>query len=156
VRGGVAKSVEQDTIKKAIRMTYDAGIYILANFIFGLPDDNLETMQETLDLAKEFNFEYVNFYAAMAYPGSRLHEDALQQGLKLPEKWHAYTQLGYETLPLPTKYLSGADVLRFRDRAFEEYYRNPEYLASITRKFGNEVVKHIEDMLTHKIRRKYA
>jgi len=156
VRKGVAKAVEQDTVNRAIQMTYDAGIYILANFMFGLPDDNLETMQETLDMAKEFNFEYVNFYAAMAYPGSQLYEDAIREGVKLPEKWHGYTQLGYETLPLPTKYLSGAEVLRFRDRAFEEYYQTPRYIEMIRKKFGPRVVEHINEMLEYKIERKYA
>jgi len=156
VRKGVAKSVKQDTIKKAIQMTYDAGIHILANFIFGLPDDDLETMRETLDMATEFNFEYVNFYAAMAYPGSQLYQDALREGVRLPEKWHGYTQLGYETLPLPTKHLSGTDVLRFRDNAFKQYFSNPKYLHMVREKFGSRVVEHIKEMLKHEIRRKFA
>ena len=135
-------------------MAHAAGIYILANFIFGLPDDDFETMQETLDMAKEFNFEYVNFYMAMAYPGSQLYEDALREGIKLPEKWHGYAQLGYETLPMPTKYLSAADVLRFRDNAFVKCYTNPQYIEMIRSKFGPKVVEHIQEMLKHKIRRK--
>ncbi len=155
VRKGVAKSVEQDRIEKAIEMTHVAGIYVLANFIFGLPDDNLETMQETLDMAKYFNFEYVNFYVAMAYPGSQLYSAALREGIKLPEKWHGYTQLGYETLPLPTKYLSAEEVLRFRDNAFKEYFSNPKYIEMVREKFGSKVVEHIEDMLKHEIRRKF-
>ncbi len=156
VRQGVSKKTEQDITRKAIEMTYAAGIHIIANFIFGLPDDDLESMQATLDMAKEFNFEYVNLYTAMAYPGSQLFEDAIKQGIKLPEKWHGYAQLGYETLPLPTKYLSAADVLRFRDRAFVEYFSNPKYIEMIREKFGPRVVEHINGMLKHKIQRKYA
>ena len=154
VRKGVAKKTEQDITRKAIEMTRDAGIYILGNFIFGLPDDNLETMRETLEMAKDFNFEYVNFYTAMAYPGSQLYDDAIKQGIKLPEEWHGYGQYAAETLPLPTKYLSAADVLRFRDNAFREYFSNPQYLAMIKEKFGNRVVEHVADMLGHQIRRK--
>jgi radical SAM superfamily enzyme YgiQ (UPF0313 family) len=71
VRQGVSKRIAQEKIQKAIEMTQAAGIYILGNFMFGLPDDDLQTMQETLDMAKEFNFEYVNFYVTMAYPGSQ-------------------------------------------------------------------------------------
>jgi len=155
VRQGVAKKTEQDTTKKAVEMTQAAGIYIIANFIFGLPDDNLETMQETLDMAKEFNFEYVNFYTAMAYPGSQLYQDAVERDIKLPEAWHGYAQLSEETLPLPTKYLSAGEVLRFRDNAFKEYFSNPEYLETIREKFGPGVVEHIKDMLKHEIHRKF-
>lgn len=147
---------EENLIKKVIKMTRDAGIYILGNFIFGLPDDDLKTMQGTFNLAKELNCEYINFYVAMAYPGSRLYEEALRKGLKLPNSWSGFAQLNAETLPLPTKYISGRDVLRFRDKAFEEYYKRPKYLKMIKEKFGEEEVSHIKEMLKHKIKRKYV
>jgi len=156
VRQCVSKKIEEDITRKAIEMTQAAGINILANFIFGLPEDNLETMQQTLDMAKAFNFEYVNFYTAMAYPGSALYNDAIKQGVRLPDKWYGYGQYSEETLPLPTKYLSAAEVLRFRDRAFREYLSNPRYLEMVERRFGPEIVAHIQDMLKYKIRRKFA
>jgi radical SAM superfamily enzyme YgiQ (UPF0313 family) len=136
-------------------MTRAAGIYILANFMFGLPDDNLETMQSTFNMAKEFNFEYVNFYVTMAYPGSVLYKEALKKGIRLPSAWHGYSQLGYETLPLPTKHVTAEEVLRFRDNAFREYYSSPQYIKMIEEKFGPKAVAHIGDMLKHKIRREW-
>lgn len=156
VRKGVAKKLRKDTIVKAVEMTRAAGIHIIGNFIFGLPDDNLESMQETLKMAKELNFEYANFHTAMAYPGSQLYDDAVKQGVKLPEEWHGYGQYSEETLPMPTKYLSAADVLRFRDNAFKEYFSNPKYIDMVREKFGTKVVEHIQEMLKHKLRRKYA
>ena len=155
VRRGMAKKFEHDAITKAVEMTRAAGIYIIGNFIFGLPGDDLETMRETLNMAEEFNFEYANFYTAMAYPGSSLYDDAIKRGVKLPEKWHGYGQYSEETLPLPTKYLSAAEVLRFRDGAFKEYFSNPEYIEMVRGKFGPKVVEHIEEMLNHEIRRKF-
>lgn len=156
VRQDVSKRIAQEKIQKAVKMTCAAGIHIIGNFIFGLPEDDFETMQETLDMAKEFNFEYVNFYTAMAYPGSQLYNDALQKGIKLPEKWHGYAQYSEETLPLPTKYLSAADVLRFRDKAFVEYFRNPKYIEMLKEKFAPKVVEHIKEMLKHEIHRKFV
>ncbi|MFH1360938.1 MAG: radical SAM protein [Candidatus Omnitrophota bacterium] len=155
VRKGVSKSrfnIEQ--IKKAMQLTHEAGIYIIGNFMFGLPDDDSETMQETLDLAQELNCEYVNFYATMAYPGSQLYEDALEEGIPLPEGWIGFSQFSSETLPLATKHCSAAEVLRFRDEAFVKYYSDPRYLAMIKEKFGEETVEHIREMLKHKIERK--
>ena len=157
VRNGVTKGrFDQTDIRKAIDMTHAAGIHVGANFIFGLPDDDYETMQETLDLAKELNCEYTNFYVAMAYPGSQLYEDSLRNNIKLPDTWLGYAQFSAETLPLPTKYLSSAEVLRFRDKAFMEYHNNPKYMEMIDQKFGHDTVEHIEEMLQHKIYRKFA
>lgn len=154
VRNGVTKGrFNQNDIRKAIAMTHAAGIHVGANFIFGLPDDDTETMQETLDMAKELNCEYTNFYVAMAYPGSQLYKDALLKNIKLPDTWLGYAQFSAETLPLPTKHLSNAEVLRFRDRAFEEYHSSPTYLEMIVHKFGQETAAYIEGMLKHKLKR---
>lgn len=155
VRDGVTKGrFDQNDIRKAMEMTWAAGIHIGGNFIFGLPDDDLETMQETLDFAKELNCEYTNFYVAMAYPGSQLYEDAVRNNVKLPETWLGYAQFSAETYPLPTKYLSSADILRFRDNAFEEFYHSPKYQEMIRQKFGEDTVKHIREMLKRKLHRK--
>lgn len=157
VRTGVDKlGFDQEQIKNVIKMTKDADINILGNFIFGLPDDDLESMAETFNLAKELNCEYINFYVAMAYPGSKLYEDSVKVGVKLSDNWLGFAQLSPEALPLPTKYLSGAEVLRFRDRAFKEYFSSPDYLKMIEEKFGPELVVHIKEMLKHEIKRKYA
>ena len=155
VREGVVKKIRQEAIKRAVEMTQSAGIYVIGNFIFGLPDDNFETMQETLNMAKELNCEYANFYVAMAYPGSQLYEDALKKGIKLPKEWYGYSQYSEETLALPTKYLSSPEVLRFRDEAFVEYFSNPKYIEMIKEKFGPAVVEHIKKMLEHKMQRKF-
>ena len=157
VRDGVVKGqFGRDAITRAVQMTHAAGIHIIGNFMFGLPEDTLETMQETLETAKALLLEYVNFYSVMAYPGSQLYAEAVANGIPLTETWIGYSQFSPETLPLPTKYLSSAEVLRFRDQAFEEYYRNPAYLQMIEAKFGVETVNHIHDMLKHKIQRKFA
>ena len=137
-------------------MTHEAGIYIVGNFIFGLPQDNKETMQETLDLAIELNCEYTNFYVAMAYPGSGLYEEALKEGVPLPKTWLGFAQFSEETFPLPTRYCTSAEVLRFRDMAFQQFHSNPAYLAMIRQKFGVKTEEHIRQMLQYKIQRKYA
>ena len=156
VRDGVEKGFSQQQMADAIGWTREAGIHIIANYIFGLPDDDLASMRETLDEAKRYNFEFLNIYCAMAYPGSRLYEQAQAEGWALPEVWHGYSQLGEETLPLPTKHLTAGQVLTFRDRAFVEYFDRPEYLEMIETKFGDEAAAHIREMLEYRMVRKYA
>ncbi len=156
VRDDVQKGFDQDKVYKAIETVKAAGINVIGNFIFGLPEDDLETMQETLELALELNCEFVNFYSAMAYPGSQLYKIAVQQGWPLPEEWSGYSQYAVDTLPLPTKYLSAAEVLRFRDHAFQVYFNSPKYLDMITRKFGPETARHIREMVSHRLARKHV
>lgn len=154
VRDGVSKGrFNEQQIKEIVRLTHAAGIEIVSNFIFGLPDDDLETMQETLDMAKELNCAYANFYCAMAYPGSQLYEEAVQQGVELPDAWNGYSQFSVNSLPLATKHLSSGQVLKFRDEAFNDYYNDPRYLKRIREKFGSQTVDHIQQMCSVSLKR---
>jgi radical SAM superfamily enzyme YgiQ (UPF0313 family) len=154
VREDVRKGFDADDVYRTLEKVRAAGIHVIANYIFGLPEDDLETMRATLDLALELNCEFANFYCAMAYPGSQLYRVALQEGWPLPEQWSGYSQHAVDTLPLPTRYLSGSEVLRFRDYAFQVYFRNPAYLEMIGRKFGAETVRHLREMAEIPLKRK--
>lgn len=155
IRDRVSKGrFDDDRMLKVAKMMQDAGVYIGGNFIFGLPDDDYDTMPGTLDLAKEINCEYGNFYVTMAYPGSKLYEEAVANGTKLPESWLGYSQYGYETQPLPTKHLIDTEILQFRDNAFNEYHSSARYQNMILEKFGQETLQHIRDMLQRKLRRR--
>ena len=156
VRDDVQKGFGQDEILQVIRKTQDAGINIIGNYIFGLPEDDHETMQMTLDMALELNCEFANFYCTMAYPGSSLYGMALKENWSLPETWAGFSQHAYDTLPLRTKYLSAGEVIRFRDNAFQTYFTNPNYLGMIERKFGADTVEHIRHMTSHQLERKFT
>ncbi|CAB5139649.1 COG1032: Fe-S oxidoreductase [Olavius algarvensis associated proteobacterium Delta 3] len=156
VRNDVRKGYRSEDLLRAVKAIREAGIYIIANYLFGLPEENLGSMRETLSLAMELNCEFANFYCAMAYPGSNLYRRALAENLPLPENWTGYSQHAYDTLPLPTNYLSGPEVLEFRDSAFHTYFSNPGYLQMIRQTFGEQVVDHIKEISDQKLDRKYT
>ena len=152
----ITKGYKMEQVGKVVEMTYDLDIHICANFIFGLPEDDFDSMNETLKLMLDINAEWANIYCAMAYPGSRLYEMALENEWPLPGSWEGYSQYAYETLPLPTNYLNGGQVLSFRDYAFHAYYNNPRYLNMIEKKFSVSTAFHIREMASKKLDRKYA
>ena len=153
VRDGAEKSLDEEDIVNIVKAIQNAGINVIGNYIFGLPDDNFDTMRQTLDLAKTLNCEFANFYSAMAYPGSPLYRMALENGWELPVKWSGFSQHSYDCKPLPTQKVSSADVLRFRDDAFHEYFESPAYLDMVQRKFGKDTRQHIEEMTRRRLRR---
>ena len=154
VRDGADKRMQSRDIMEVVRSIQDAGIRIIGNFIFGLPEDTHETMEETLQLAMDLNCEFINFYCAMAYPGSRLYDAALAEGWKLPAEWHDFSQHSYNMLPLPTRTLTAAEVVTFRDDAFNRYFVNPSYLDMIEGKFGITVRDHLAKMSSTRLKRK--
>jgi anaerobic magnesium-protoporphyrin IX monomethyl ester cyclase len=144
VRKGVEKPSDQKVIDRAVQWTREAGIYIVGNFIFGLPEDDLETMRESLDMAKEYDFEWANFYCAMAYPGTELYNYAVKEGLPLPDSWSGFGQYSVDALPLPSKHISPQEILSFRDDAFIEYFTHPPYLRLMEKTFGPDAVDFVK------------
>lgn len=155
VRQEVSKgSFKEVNIRDVCKTIADADINIISNYIFGFPEDDLSTMQETLDLALELNTEMANMYPCQALPGSPMYFKAKQHGWALPDSYEGFAFLAYETQPLPTKYVSAADVLRFRDDAWQKYFTNPAYLDLVGRKFGDTERKNVKDMSSIHLKRK--
>jgi radical SAM superfamily enzyme YgiQ (UPF0313 family) len=153
VRDGAEKSFTRRDIFEVVRQIQRAGIRVIGNYIFGLPDDDMATMRETLSLAKDLNCEFANFYSAMAYPGSALYREAMAAHRRLPASWSGYSQHSYDCTPLGTDSVPAELVLRFRDEAFHEYFADPAYLEMVRREFGRETLQHIQAMTRVRLRR---
>lgn len=155
VRQEVSKgSFKEVNIREVCKTINDADINIISNFIFGFPEDTMETMQQTLDLAVELNAEMANMYPCQALPGSPMYHIAKKNGWALPDSFEGYAFLSYESQPLPTKHVSAADVLKFRDEAWQKYFTNQDYLNLVEKRFGQQERINIEDMAKIRLKRK--
>jgi anaerobic magnesium-protoporphyrin IX monomethyl ester cyclase len=155
VRREVSKgSFEDVNIRDVVKTVRDSGINIISNYIFGFPGDTRETMQQTLDLALELNTEMANMYPCQALPGSPLHQTALQNGWALPDSYAGYAFLSYDSQPLPTRHLTSAEVLAFRDEAWRTYFTHEPYLQLVERKFGAQERRNVEEMSAIRLRRR--
>jgi radical SAM superfamily enzyme YgiQ (UPF0313 family) len=154
VRDGAEKHLRQNDIIGTVKAVQEAGINVIGNFMFGLRDDDERTMQATLDLALQCLPDFANFYSTMAYPGSGLYTQAIKNGWKLPDTWRGYSQHNDDCRPLDTEYVSGREVLQYRDHAFRAFFGNSRYLAHVKRKFGEASEEHVRKMLGYTLKRK--
>ena len=158
VRDAARKNLRHDEdnlhIVETVRAIQDAGISVIGNYIFGLPNDSFDTMQQTLDLAHLLGTEWANFYSAMPYPGSALYESvAIHRPKDLPPSWAAYSQHAWETVPLRNDALSARDILEFRDRAHREYFTGAGYRTALAAKFGEDALSEVDAMLAYDLPR---
>lgn len=154
IRKSVMKGIfNKNKIREIIKLSKDNGINCLGNFMFGFWEDNLDTMQETLDFARELNCEFINFYSVVAYPNSILYDEMKDKGIGLPKDYREYGQMGENFKPLPTKYLTNLEVLKFRDEAFLNYFTSSKYLFMMKKTFGDKVVNEILEMIKLPIKR---
>ena len=132
----------------------DAGINVGGNYIFGLPYDTKESMEATLQFAIENPTEMANFYSAMAYPGSPLYNQARIFGQELPSTYSGFSQHSYDTLNLGNSHVSSAEILAFRDKAWDTYHSSEKYLNLLENKFGQKARDELDSTKTIKLKRK--
>ena len=155
IRLEVSKGKFKDVdIRKIVKQIHDADIEIMANYIFGLPGDDKESMKETFDLSKELCTSGWNTYAAMALPGSKLYKLAIQNNHKLPENYEGYSFHSYNTQPLPTEKLKPYEILSYRDKCYKDYHTDISFLKRIEKKYGKMAAQNIVEMSKIKLKRR--
>ena len=140
----------RDVVNEIVR--HDIGVG--GNFILGLPTDNYDTMQQTMNLAFELDLANMNVYCATALPGSPLYIQAKQEGRKLPTEYSEFGFLSYDHVPDSTDFLTSEQVLEFRDYFFDSYFTNPGVLDRIKRRYGQAAVDNVYKMTQVKLKRK--
>jgi anaerobic magnesium-protoporphyrin IX monomethyl ester cyclase len=156
VRKEISKGSFQDLrVEEVVKSVQDAGIFVLGNYIFGLPDDSLDTMNDTLDLALNMLTEHANFYTCVALPGSPLYQQCVVDGVDLPmtHEYEKYAFLSYEHQPLPSKFCSPQQILEFRDNAWNKYFANPAYHLFVESRLGTNALANVKGMASVKLKR---
>ena len=155
IRLEVSKGKFEDVnIKQVVKQIESADINVLANYIYGLPGDTNESINQTFDLSKELNTLGWNTYAAMALPGSELYKEAINKNIDIPNKYSEFSFHSYDTKPQRTNKLKAWEILQLRDNHFHEYFSNSQFKNKIREKFGSIAEKNIEEMLKVKLKRK--
>lgn len=141
-------------IREIIRLVQNYDVNVIANYIYGFPHDTFETMNQTLNLSIELNTLMMNCYPLMMLPGSPLYMEAKQKGINLSQRFSEWSFLSYDSKPQGTDYLTAAEVLKFRDDAWQKYFSRPEYLGMVENRLGVVAKNNIIEMAKVKLRRR--
>ncbi len=114
---------------KAAENARKAGLIIHACYMMGNRGETLETMNETLELAKKLNTDTAQFFPLMLYPGTEAYEWAKKEGLITAKTWDDWlTPEGLHNTVVGTHDLTPDEIVDFCNYARREYYLRPAYL----------------------------
>ena len=125
VRRAMAKRLEEEEIRGAMRNLRTAGIKSFAFFILGYPGDTVDSMNATIDYAIELDADFVNFYPAVPYPGTDLHAKCARRGQLASEDW---SKMEYSYYVLNGDGLDERVVMSAIARARRRFYLRPTYV----------------------------
>jgi anaerobic magnesium-protoporphyrin IX monomethyl ester cyclase len=88
----IRKGITPEQTRRAVEMTREAGIGVLASFVLGLPGETPQTLRQTLDFAESLRVPYT-LNLLTPYVGTEVREKAEEWGIRvLSHEWRDYGQ----------------------------------------------------------------
>jgi len=127
----IKKGMRVDFARRFTKDCHELGIVIHGTFILGLPGETRETIQQTLDFAKEINPHTIQISLAAPYPGTFLYRQAKENGWLFNEEIDLLTQEGTQIAPLNYPHLSHGEIFNSVEDFYRKFYFRPSKIASI-------------------------
>ncbi|MBW1781647.1 MAG: radical SAM protein [Deltaproteobacteria bacterium] len=113
------KHISVEQIESALDQTYETGIAIRGNFIFGDKEETLDTVQETMEWwARHYKYQ-ISLSYLQPYPGTALYHYGLSEGI-IPDK-RQFMKVTYPVINLTKMSDEEWDYVR-EETAFLMYY----------------------------------
>lgn len=127
VLAGINKQITVAQVRETIRRTRAYGFEILCDFMIGLPGEDEQEIEKTIELALDLDIDYAQFAIATPYPGTKMYQDGIKKGL-FGDFWREFSLAPHEGF----KALSWEETIdRVRlDRLMMEAYRRFYFRAS--------------------------
>jgi radical SAM superfamily enzyme YgiQ (UPF0313 family) len=120
----VRKGATREKAERALRWAKNAGINNWGYFIIGLPGETEETIQETIEFAKQLPLDIALFHVAAPYPGTPFFFEVVENDWFRPGTRWEQVDMDRETV-LDYPHLPAERLLYWQKRAFREWAMRP-------------------------------
>jgi hopanoid biosynthesis associated radical SAM protein HpnJ len=126
----IKKGLLVDVARRFSQDCHELGIVVHGTFILGLPGETRETIQETLQFAKDVNPRTLQVSLAAPYPGTFLYKQAKENG------WFAadvdlLTDDGTQIAPLNYPHLGHTEIFESVEDFYKKFYFRPSKILEI-------------------------
>ena len=121
----IGKKITIDQIRDTVKIFKKAKIKLYNYFVIGLPWDDEETIEATIQFAIELDSDFISFYTATPLPGTRFCKYAKENSL-LNEK-SSFESAYFEPV-VNTHFLSKEKVFELHKQAIKRFYLRPMFI----------------------------
>lgn len=120
----IGKGTTINEIRDTVKAFKKAKIKVYNYFVIGLPWDDEDTINETINFAIELDSDFVSFYTATPLPATRFYHYVKNE---LHEEIESFENSYYEPC-ISTYSLSKERILELHKRAVKAFYLRPLYI----------------------------
>ncbi len=143
----IKKGMLIDVARRFTKDCHELGIAIHGTFILGLPGETKETIQETIRFATEINPHTIQVSLAAPYPGTFLHQQAVENGWLDEANAELVDDKGVQIAPLHYPHLSHQEIFHSVEDFYKRFYFRAPKIAAIV----SEMVRS-PDMMKRRLR----
>jgi hopanoid biosynthesis associated radical SAM protein HpnJ len=130
----IKKGLRTDIARRFTADCRKLGIVIHGTFILGLPGETQETIQKTIEFAKEINPHTIQVSLAAPYPGTSLYKQAVAEGwLQESEAQHLVNEKGVQLAAISYPHLSKEEIFHSMEVFYKRFYFRPSKIWEIVR-----------------------
>jgi hopanoid biosynthesis associated radical SAM protein HpnJ len=118
----IKKGVKVERARQFSKDCRDLGITIHGTFIVGLPGETRETIEGTINFAKEINPHSLQVSIAAPYPGTALYKQALENGWLSEEDGDLIDDHGVQSAVLEYPTLSRTEIYDSVETFYKKFY----------------------------------
>jgi anaerobic magnesium-protoporphyrin IX monomethyl ester cyclase len=122
------KHVSLQQVVKAFKLCRQEGIRISCSLMLGIPGETVNDMKATFKFAKKLNPDWCQFNIFIAYPGSDLYDEVVENGL--------YDRMEDFVAYVKTEYFNYDSVLKLQKQFHRDFHRSPKRILRKIRREG--------------------
>jgi hopanoid biosynthesis associated radical SAM protein HpnJ len=128
----IKKGMLIEVAKTFTRDCKTLGILIHGTFILGLPGETTETIEQTINFAKDIDPTTIQVSLAAPYPGTFLYKQAVENGWLDPDRAELLDEHGQQLEPLSYPHLSHTEIHASVETFYKRFYFRASKIAEIT------------------------
>lgn len=128
----IKKGATIEQAREFMKNCKKAGIVVHGDFIIGLPGETKETIEESLQFAKELDCETIQVSIAHAYPGTEFYDFAKSNGYFRDVEMTDET--GHQLPHIEYPGLTRGEMMEAVEYFYDQYYFRPRIVARIVKK----------------------
>jgi hopanoid biosynthesis associated radical SAM protein HpnJ len=130
----IKKGLRTDIARRFTADCRRLGIVIHGTFILGLPGETTQTIEKTIEFAKEINPHTIQVSLAAPYPGTALYEESLRNGwLQENSNLNLVNNQGVQLAAISYPHLSKGEIFHSMERFYKRFYFRPGKIWDIVR-----------------------
>jgi hopanoid biosynthesis associated radical SAM protein HpnJ len=133
----IKKGLRTDIARRFTADCRTLGIVIHGTFILGLPGETTQTIEKTIEFAKEINPHTIQVSLAAPYPGTALYKQAVAEGwLQETEAQHLVNEKGVQLAAISYPHLSKEQIYHSMEVFYKRFYFRPSKIWEIVREMS--------------------